>query len=177
MDAFEEVIAEVFFQQGYWTENSVKVNLTKEEKVAIGRPSSPRWEIDVVAYSGAKNELIAIECKSFLDSRGVTFAEFLEGSASTRYKLFREEGTRKVVLDRLRKDLSQSGYIPSDCAISFALVAGKIATGNEPQLKSHFDRKGWLLFGPEWVREKVGAMAASGYSNSVSAVVSKILLR
>jgi len=38
---------------GYWVRTSVKVDLTKEEKVQIGRPSSPRWELDIVGYSDA----------------------------------------------------------------------------------------------------------------------------
>src|SRR4051794_22034801 len=30
----------------------------------IGRPSSPRWELDIVAYSGRDNLLLVLECKS-----------------------------------------------------------------------------------------------------------------
>src|SRR5215218_2466380 len=37
----------------------------------IGRPSSPRWELDIVAYSGRDNLLLVLECKSRLDSQGV----------------------------------------------------------------------------------------------------------
>ncbi len=42
MDAFEHLVSEILWAQGYWVRTSVKVALTKEEKVAIGRPSSPR---------------------------------------------------------------------------------------------------------------------------------------
>ena len=55
--------------EGLWVRTSVKVEITKEEKRLIGRPSSPRWEIDIVAYSGRDNLLYAVECKSYLDSR------------------------------------------------------------------------------------------------------------
>jgi hypothetical protein len=58
MDSFEAVVAAIFQRQGYWTQTSVKVELTKAEKVAIKRPSSPRWELDVVGYRGASNELL-----------------------------------------------------------------------------------------------------------------------
>jgi hypothetical protein len=44
MDAFEQVVAEILWTQGYWVRTSVKVNLTKAEKVHIDRSSSPRWE-------------------------------------------------------------------------------------------------------------------------------------
>ena len=74
MDAFEKLIAEILWAEGYWVRTSVRVNLTKEEKVRIGRYSSPRWELDVVRYRGRRNALQVIECKSYLDSRGVTLA-------------------------------------------------------------------------------------------------------
>ena len=37
MEAFEQLISEIFWMEGYWARNSVKVNLTEEEKVKIGR--------------------------------------------------------------------------------------------------------------------------------------------
>ena len=49
--------------------------MTKAQKREVGRPSTPRWEIDLVAYKAAKNELLAVECKSFLDSTGVIFRD------------------------------------------------------------------------------------------------------
>ena len=36
MDAFEQVVASILQRKGYWTQTSVKVELTKEEKRAIG---------------------------------------------------------------------------------------------------------------------------------------------
>jgi len=65
MDAFESLVAMLLRHDGYWTIPSFKVNLTKEEKRAIGRHSSPRWELDLIAYKGSTNEILAVECKSF----------------------------------------------------------------------------------------------------------------
>ncbi len=45
MDAFEQLVAEILWMEGYWVRTSVKVQLTKEEKRQIGRHSSPRWEL------------------------------------------------------------------------------------------------------------------------------------
>ena len=45
---FRTVVGEIICLEGYWVRASVKVELTKEEKMAIGRPSSPRWELDIV---------------------------------------------------------------------------------------------------------------------------------
>jgi len=50
MNAFEALIALLLRRQGYWVQTSFKVKLTKAEKRRIGRPSSPRWELDLVAY-------------------------------------------------------------------------------------------------------------------------------
>jgi hypothetical protein len=89
MDAFEKLVAEILWAEGYWVRTSVRVNLTKEEKVRIGRPSSPRWELDVVGYRGRENVLQVIECQSYLDSRGVTVAALndLNAAADSRFKL------------------------------------------------------------------------------------------
>lgn len=76
MDSFEQVVSEILWQEGYWVRTSDKVELTKEEKREINLPSSPRWEIDVVAYKAQNNALLAVECKSYLDNPGVRFNGF-----------------------------------------------------------------------------------------------------
>lgn len=111
MDSFEALISYLLQQEGYWFRKTVKVELTAEEKKKIGRPSSPRWELDLVAYKGSSNELMVIECKSYLDSPGVR-ARGLAGRDSkeaARYKLFNDSVLRKTVLGRLKKQLVASG--------------------------------------------------------------------
>ena len=76
MDAFEQLVSEILWMEGYWVRTSVKVKLTPAEQRQIDRPSSPRWELDIVAYSGRDNLLKIIECKSYLDSRGVKLHAF-----------------------------------------------------------------------------------------------------
>lgn len=102
MDAFEQVVSEILWMDGYWVRTSVKVDLTKEEKVSIGRPSSPRWELDIVAYSGRDNMLRVVECKSYLDSRGVALKAFdgTDAKSAERYKLFSNDNLRTVVFGR-----------------------------------------------------------------------------
>ncbi len=73
MDAFESLISMLLRHEGYWTTPSFKVELTPADKAKIGRESSPRWEIDLVAYKPSTDELLAVECKSLLDSTGVVF--------------------------------------------------------------------------------------------------------
>ena len=180
MDAFESVVSEILWRDGYWVQNSVKVELTKEEKVAIGRPSSPRWELDIVGYSGRRNELLVVECKSYLDSPGVAYKAF-DGSderAATRYKLFNEETLQRVVFNRLRIQMHEAGLVSESPETRLALVCGKIVSAQDRQLlRSHFEKNGWILWDDEWLKQKLKAMSESGYENSPVAVVSKLLLR
>lgn len=178
MDAFETVIASILQRKGFWTLTSVKVDLTKAEKRAIGRHSSPRWELDIVAYRGSTNELRVVECKSFLDSPGVECGAFdgTNRAAESRYKLFCDTTLRKVVLRRLQLQLTEAGFCRKVPAVKLCLAAGKIR-GDAGRLREHFERKGWVLFGPDEIRAELQALRDSGYENSVAAVVAKIILR
>jgi len=180
MDAFENIVSDVLYRLGYWTATSFKVELTKEEKAAIGRQSSPRWELDIIAYSPKLNELLIVECKSFLDSRGVTSRAFtdMKTRVSKRYKLFNEHETYRVVASRLRKQLMGLGLILPKAKIRLGLAAGKISSKAEAvRLDEHFKTKGWVLFTPEWIREQMIALADQSYDNSIASVAAKILLR
>ena len=178
MDAFESLISMLLRHNGYWTIPSFKVELTKAEKRQIGRFSSPRWEIDLVAYKGSTNEVLAIECKSFLDSRGVVF-QAGEFSPPKRYKLFTDTALRKVVLKRLAKQLVETGACAAKPRVMLCLAAGKIAggTATASALKEHCNQNGWRLFDDTWILERLVTASKSGYENDVAFVVSKLLLR
>jgi|GEM_PF-300576 len=178
MDSFEQVVATVLDRAGYWTRTSVKVHLTREDKHAIGRPSSPRWELDVVAYSGQLNQLLVVECKSYLDSAGVRAASFdgPKAAEETRYKLFSDELLRQVVLSRLETQLAEQGFCPAGIKAELCLAAGNIY-GDPAALRAIFQAKGWQLFDRDWLVAGLGALADESYENSVASVVSKLLLR
>lgn len=177
MDAFEQLASELLFAGGWWVETSVKVALTKEEKRKINRPSTPRWELDLVAYKGATNEVMVLECKSFLDSRGVTWRELQDGDKSTRYKMFREPVLRDTVLARLATQMVGSGRCRPHPVVRLGMIAGKISGSDGERLAEHFAARGWLFFGPDWIRDQLSKIALASYSNQVSAVVAKLLLR
>jgi len=180
MDAFESILAELLEHDGYWVRKSVKVNLTKEEKVAIGRPSSPRWELDLVAYKGSTNELLVIECKSYLDSYGVRFSAF-DGSSqrhAKRFKLFNDNLLREVVLNRLVLQLEASGFCASSPRVILCLAAGKvIRESDRNKIAEHFDRNGWVFWDDQWIRSRLKAVTKTSYEDSIAAMVSKLLLR
>ena len=178
MDAFENVVASILQRLGYWTLISVKVELTKAEKRSIGRHSSPRWDLDIVAYRGRDNHVLVMECKSFLDSPGVELSAFNGKSpeAAKRYKLFSDTQLRRVVFRRLEKQLVNGGFCRKNPTIQLCLAAGRVH-GNEAWLHSHFQRKGWELWGPGRIRDELRSLRDTGYENSVAAVVAKVLLR
>jgi hypothetical protein len=180
MDVFEQVVSEILWIEGFWVRTSVKVDLTKEEKVRIGRPSSPRWELDIVGYGGRDNTLRVGECKSYLDSRGVALKAFdgTDTKSAERYKLFSDDNLRAVVFERLRQQLAECGACASDATVKLCLACGRIPTNADHEgLQKHFTQKGWELWNEKWLREKLQLMSERGYENQVSAVVAKLLLR
>jgi hypothetical protein len=180
MDAFEQLVSEILWMDGYWVRTSVKVDLTKEEKRLVGRHCSPRWELDIVAYSGRENQLWVVECKSYLDSTGVRVCAFngSDPDEAKRYKLFNEPELRRVVFNRLCLQLAACRACREGPSVRLALACGKIKTeADRAALRTHFEAQGWELWDERWLRERLHHMAMQGYENQVAAVVAKLLIR
>ena len=178
MDSFESIVKTIFENKGYWVKTSFKVDLTKEEKRKIGRPSCPRWELDVVAYKGGNNELLVIECKSYLDSPGVKAEGLKNGKHKERYKLFNEETLREVVFSRLISQLVESGSCQKSTKVKLCLAAGKVATNKDRvEISEYFKTKGWKFYSDEWMKKELVNLSESGYENEVAMVTTKLLSR
>jgi hypothetical protein len=180
MDAFESLIATLLRRDGWWVETSVKVTLTKEEKRAVGRSSSPRWELDVVAYKAGSNEVLVIECKSFIDSRGVVYnnGRFWSPGKKSAYKLFDEAVLRMVVLDGLRRQLVERRSCSENVRIRLGLATGRVARGTDrAALKQWFDKEGWLLMDDLEIRRRLTECVSCSYENDPVLVAAKVLLR
>ena len=134
----------------------------------------------VVAYKGRGNHVLAVECKSYLDSTGVRYAG-VSGQNSEdakRYKLFNDSVLRNTVLSRLANQLILSGACPKKPKISLCLATGKIASPSDRQeLRKLFKKKDWLILDDEWIREKLVDVADTRYEDSVATVAAKILIR
>jgi hypothetical protein len=180
MDAFEQLVSEILWTEGYWVRTSVKVELTKEEKRLIGLPSSPRWELDIVAYNGRHNLVHVVECKSYFDSVGVRASAFdgTNDDHATRYKLFNKPQLRRVVFNRLCLQLAEVGACRANAKVRLSLACGKVRNETDrAAIRAHFEAKGWDFWDEPWLRERLQRMAQQGYENQVSAVVAKLLLR
>ncbi len=178
MNSFESIVRTIFENNGYWVKTSFKVELTKGEKRKIGRPSSPRWELDIVAYKGGSKEILVIECKSYLDSSGVKTDGLKNGKYKERYKLFNEEILRDVVFNRLLTQLIESGSCTEGTTVKLCLAAGKVASKTDREaLSEYFSRKGWNFFSDEWIKNELIKLSRAGYENEVAIVATKILAR
>jgi hypothetical protein len=176
MNAFEQLAASLLTRDGYWVYPSYKVVLTTEEKRLIGRPTSPRWEIDLVAYKPNLNELLVVECKAYLDSGGVKLASFLKPKRD-RFKLFNEPELREIVFTRLKSQLIKSGAVIRDPKVRLALMAAKIKPKEHSAIVDLFHKNEWELFDENWIREQFKKLADGSYEDDVPSVVAKLLLR
>ena len=178
MDSFESIVKTIFENKGYWVKTSFKVELTKAEKRRIDRPSSPRWELDVVAYKGASNELLVVECKSYLDSTGVKADELMNARRPNRYKLFNDKRLRDVVFARLLAQMVKLGLCRKNTSPKLCLAAGKIATEkDEKVLAKHFNAKGWGFYPNAWIEKELRNLSRAGYEDDVAIVTTKLLTR
>jgi hypothetical protein len=179
MDHFESIISTLLEAEGYWVRRSFKINVTKEEKRQIGKHSIPRPEIDLLALNFSKNEVLALEAKSFLDSPGVRLSLLKEEHEvpEGRYKLFTSRRYRSIVLSRLLQDLIAAGMANSETTVTLGLAAGKVYQGQSTAIREHMDQEKWFFWSPEDIRQKVTALAEQGYENDPAIITAKILLR
>jgi hypothetical protein len=179
MDHFESIIATLLEADGYWVRRSFKVNVTKEEKRQVGKHSSPRPEIDLLALHFARNEVLALEAKSFLDSPGVKLAQLQEEHdvPEGRYKLFTSKRYHSIVFSRLLQDLVACGMARPDTKISLGLAAGKVYQGQSGPLRQFMEQNKWIFWSPEDIKHKVTVLAERGYENDPAIITAKILMR
>lgn len=180
MDAFEHIAARYFEAQGYWTRVGVKIAITKQEKRDLGNPSMPRPEVDIVAFKPHLNELLIIECKSYLDSDGVRIENF-DGEDSAhkeRFKMFNRDSLRELVTSKLIEQLREEGLLLAAAPkVNYAVVAGNIKAGHESKLIKKFQEMGWLLVTPSALARGLRKFASRGYENDIVTMVIKILER
>ena len=113
MDAFEQIIGQLLVEEKYWVRHSVKIDLTPKEKRSINKPSTPRPEIDIVAFNTTTDTIYLLEVKSYLDSPGVVYEHVAieQDEQSGRYKLLTAKNYRETLAKRLHEDWSKSGHI------------------------------------------------------------------
>lgn len=189
-DAFEGLVRLLMERRGYWMRGSFKVELTREEKRGIdeSKSSIPRPEIDLLAFDASKNQIIVLECKSYLDSPGVRLEDLAAEHEipSGRYKLFTCEKYREVVFARLRMQIAEERAASAGAGpmvdkvpeFVLGLAAGKThRKGSEAKIRSFMASKGWYFFGPSAIARETRALASRGYENDPYFIAAKMLMR
>jgi hypothetical protein len=140
----------------------------------------PRPEIDLVAYHPARNDVIAVECKSYFDSTGVAARDVLDPTTkyAKRYKMFNRKSLRELVLKRLVEQLSEAGLCLPEPKVQLAMAVGHFRSDKDRDtLQREFESVGWRLFTDKWLRDKLMDLALAGYDNSIAVVAAKLLVR
>ena len=179
MDYFESIVCTLLEADGYWVRRSFKVNVSKDDKRRIKKPSIPRPEIDILAMKVGTNEILAIEAKSYFDSPGVK-PEHLDAEYDIpqgRYKLFTCTKYREIVFAQLLKDLSDLGMATADMEIVLGLAAGKVYRQQSAGLAEILQKKRFRFWSPEMIKSGVIDLADSGYANDATTITAKILMR
>lgn len=178
MDNFESIISTLLEAQDYWVRRSFKVKVTGADKSQIKKLTVPRPEIDLLALHFSKNEVIAFEVKSFLNSPGVKLADLQKEHevSEGRYKLFTSQRYREVVLSRLRQDLMSYGMADSDTKVRLGLAAGKVYQNKSGPIRDLLEKKGFIFWSPEYIKDKVTELAGLPYENDPAIITAKILL-
>ena len=183
MNAFENIIAQYLEEEGYWVRQSVKVNISKQDKRDIGTFSMPRPEIDLVALNVKENELLLIEVKSLLDSYGVYF-DAVSGEVpdaykrdAKRYRLFNDSKFREIVTERLKEEFLQKGLINKKTKINYALAAGHIHyPEDEQRIRDYFlkQKEKWILFSPKDIKDKIKKLSEKGWEDNLVTMTAKL---
>ena len=177
MDAFRSLIVMLLERRGFWVRSGFKVNLTKLDKLSICHPTCPRWEIDIVAYKGAANELWLVECKSQLDSWGVKFSSFTK-EGPNGYRFFTDANLRRVVTNRVVAQLEETGSCQSTPTTTLCLATGKIRNeADRHSVREYFKRSGWVLWDDEWISSALCDFSKGSYEDDVARLVATFLLR
>lgn len=177
MNAFEDIVRRYLEEEGYWVRQSVKVEITKQDKRSIGTPSMPRPEIDLVAFNAKKNELVLIEAKSYLDSYGVYYEAIADPNdeGAARYKLLTNDTFQRIVTERLIDQYMKCGLIKNKVKVNYGLAAGNIHKGSEKLIANYFRENKWVLITPEKLREFVEKLASKGWEDDVVTMTVKVL--
>jgi len=193
MDAFEEIVAGLFrtglFEgKRCWTWINYKVNLTRDQKQQIGTGSMPRTEIDILGFHPQSNSLLWIECKSYLDSRGVNLNQFVS-SHGEKYggvpKVFATKKKRDIISKALSNQVSAQGLVSVSPTLYYCFVAGHVAglkPGDFERYAAYFIQMdpNFRLFGPDQIREHIQKKLSArkvAYENDVAVMMAKLLGR
>lgn len=186
MNSFEQIVAKIFESKNYWVKSNVRVELTDKEKIRIMMDkkkglSLPRPEIDIVAYSPTRNELLIVETKSYFNSFGVKLSEVSRQHSVPKgtFKLITCKNYRQIVTNGLIREFVNRDLIKSKSVkVRYFLVGGNTYPQNKPEsiekIKNFLEGKKIAYWGIEDIRRELAVIADSGYEDDVVTMATKI---
>lgn len=177
MDAFESIVATYLDSKGYWVKQSVKVNISKDDKKELGLQTMPTPEIDLVAYNPVENELILIEVKSYFDSEGVTIAGLNDPKSkkTKRYRLLNDEKYQRIIREQLQKIFIDKKFINHSTKIKYALAAGNVRTRDYDKIKAYLAGREYVFYEPMEIAKAIKSLKNSVYINDSVTITVKLL--
>jgi len=159
IDKFENIVTTLLEEEGFWVRHKFKVSVSLEEKKQIGKQSSPKPEIDMLAFNLRANEVLALDVKAYLDSPGakLSLLQEVHEVPTGRFKLFTSERYRSLVLARLLQDLISLGMANAETKVRLGMIAGKVNQGQSEAIRAHMQEHDWLFWSPDDVKAKVAA--------------------
>lgn len=176
MNHFKELCKYLLERENYGVRTNVKVNITKKEKASFGKPTSPRPEIDIVAYRATENALLILKVKSFLNSSGVHIEQVRQKDPKyDGYNILTGMKYQKVVSQRLIYGFIRDGLIKPNPKVQFGLIAGKISKNQFNEFYELAKERDWFFWGPKELKERVIALQGLAYEDNPFVVTSKVL--
>jgi len=78
---------------------------------------------------------------------------------------------------RLKEEFLKSGLINEKTKINYALAAGKFHTSkDEAATEAFFSKRGWKLFTPKKIKDKIRKLAERGYEDNLATITAKLIL-
>jgi hypothetical protein len=178
-DSFENIVRVLLEAEGFWVQQSYKVELPQSIKIQLGKPTMPRVEIDILAFDQSRNLVNVIEVKSYLDSTGVRLSDLNQTSNTPtgRYKLFTCPAYESAVLSQLRVQLQATGMVNQNTRFRLGLVFGKIYAGHAVAIARHARAKRWFFWSSRAVNRKLSRQVTRQYENDPAIIAAKVLLR
>lgn len=178
MDSFETLVSGILQRrERLWTWQNFKVELTPDDKARLGKHSHPRIDVDILAYNAHANHLEWVECKSYLDSTGVSMSAFNGSNPrfADRFKIFTDATYREVAEAALLRQVLAERLVRPGVTVGYALVAGRIVRSSVEPLHGHFTANGWTLRDLKWIQEALRDLSGMAYDDDVTMMAAKLL--
>ena len=178
-DSFENIVRVLLEAEGFWVQQSYKVELPQPIKNQLGKPTMPRVEIDILAFDQSRNLVNVIEVKSYLDSTGVRLSDVKQTftTPTGRYKLFTCAGYQAAVLLQLKEQLQVTGMVNQDTRFRLGLVFGKLYAKDAAAIARHARANRWFFWLSQAVKRKLSRQVTRQYENDPAILAAKVLLR